>query len=127
VRFLAHGSSAEARALLATADLGLVSLIPGVIEFAYPSKTATYLSVPLPVLVSVEADSELARTVVDEGIGAWLPSDADGVASVLRALVADRERLAAMRERARDVWSKEFSAAELLPRWNAVLSQASQR
>src|SRR5262249_41719909 len=32
VRFLPHGSPAEARALAATADLGLVSLTPGVIS-----------------------------------------------------------------------------------------------
>ena len=44
VRFLPHGSPAEARALAETADLGLVSLTPGVISYAYPSKTATYLS-----------------------------------------------------------------------------------
>ena len=63
VRMLPHGSVSQARALLRTADLGLVSLTPGVISYAYPSKTATYLAEGLPLLVMVEADSELARQV----------------------------------------------------------------
>ncbi len=68
------------RALLAVSDLGLVSLAPGVIRFAYPSKMATYLGAGVPVLVGVEPDSAMARIVVDSGAGAVLPTQDCGAA-----------------------------------------------
>jgi glycosyltransferase involved in cell wall biosynthesis len=123
VVLLPHGTVAEARALSATADLGLVSLMPGVIHYAYPSKTSTYLASSLPVLVVVEPDSELARMVVDEEIGFVLPRDVDGMVSALREIGADRERLTAMRARAVEVWAKQLSADEVLPRWETLLEQ----
>jgi glycosyltransferase involved in cell wall biosynthesis len=125
VRFLPHGSPAEARALAETADLGLVSLTPGVIAYAYPSKTATYLAASLPVLLAVDAGSELARTVVEAGVGAVLPNDAAGIREVLSDLAARRDDLVAMRVRAREVWAKEFSAEETLPRWDWLLERVT--
>jgi hypothetical protein len=125
VRFLPHGSPAEARALAETADLGLVSLTPGVIAYAYPSKTATYLAASLPVLLAVDAGSELARTVAEAGVGAVLPDDAAGIRRVLSDLAARRDDLAAMRVRAREVWAKEFSAEETLPRWDGLLERVT--
>jgi len=123
VILLPHGTAAEARALSQTADLGLVSLMPGVIDYAYPSKTATYLSACLPVLVAVEPDSELAQMVSDEGIGAVLPRDPLGMQQTLREVEADRERLAAMTVRAAEVWAKKLSADEVLPHWEALLER----
>jgi glycosyltransferase involved in cell wall biosynthesis len=125
VRLLPHGTPAEARALADTADLGLVSLVPGVVSYAYPSKTATYLAASLPVLLAVDADSELAHTVVEEGVGVVLPGDAVGIRDVLAGLTTRRDALAAMRVRAREVWAKEFSADEILPRWDELLERVS--
>jgi hypothetical protein len=128
VRFLPHGTAASARALLDTADIGLVSLTPRVISYAYPSKTATYLSAGLPVLVLVEECSELARMVRDEGIGMLLPADEEGVREVLLRLISDDGRcLGAMSERARQVWQRDFSAARLLPRWSGLLDVSVKR
>jgi glycosyltransferase involved in cell wall biosynthesis len=123
VRFLPHGSPAQARALAETADLGLVSLTPGVIAYAYPSKTATYLAASLPLLVSVDPDSQLARTVRDEGVGVVLPQDSAGIGRVLADLVAGREDVAAMRVRARKLWAEQFAIEQALPRWDALLRQ----
>ncbi len=126
VRFLPHGSPAQARALAETADLGLVSLTPGVISYAYPSKTATYLSASVPVLLAVDPRSELARTVVDEGVGAVLPEDRVGIRDVLADLATRRGEVAAMRVRARELWAKEFSAEEILPRWDELIEQVAR-
>ena len=123
VVLLPHGTPGEARALAGTADLGLVSLVPGVIDYAYPSKTATYLSASLPVLVVVEQSSELARMVVENAIGAVLPRDTEGMRQVLHELGSDRQRLAGMRVRAGEVWAKELAAEELLPRWTELLER----
>ena len=93
VTVLPHASSADARELMRTADLGLVTLQPGVIRLAYPSKTMTYLSEGLPLLVGVEADSELATTVRAEGIGFVLEAlDAAAVRTTLLDLHAQNRR-----------------------------------
>ena len=44
-------------------DVGIVSLHPGVIRNAYPSKTLSYLRNGLPVLALVETDSQLTQTL----------------------------------------------------------------
>lgn len=126
VVFVPHGSLASVKALLATADLGLVSLSPEVIRYAYPSKTATYLGAGLPVLVAVEPDSSLARSIEEAGVGGLLPVDTP--ASTVRCLqswVARRHELASMSDRAQALWEKEYAGHNLLPRWNALLAQVT--
>jgi glycosyltransferase involved in cell wall biosynthesis len=122
VAFVPHGSVAETRALLGTADLGLVSLAPQVISYAYPSKTATYLSQGLPLLVDVEMSSQLARMVEKEGVGRCLPRDSADLVSVLVELVSDQDEIAGMAARARAVWAERFAAGTTLPRWSGLLA-----
>ena len=124
VRFVSHGPVSAARALMRSADLGLISLAPGVIAFAYPSKTATYLSEGLPLLVMVERVSALAEMVAAEGVGAVLPPDRRGIQETIAELVIDHDRVDAMAERVDKVWRREFSADCVLPRWSEVPSLA---
>ena len=129
VSLLPHGTTARAREVMRGADLGLVSLMPGVIAYAYPSKTASYLSEGLPVLAAVEPDSALARELVAWGVGDVLP--VDGVEAVTEALAGWAERkpqVQRMRRRAAQVWREEFSASAKLVSWDALLSDVlSQR
>lgn len=121
VRFLPHGSVAEARALMRTADLGAVTLMPGIIHYAYPSKTATYLSEGLPLLVAVEASSQLAREV-DDRLGFVVPpGDAAAVATVLRRVLADRSLLTAMAGRARAFAERTHGTEATMTRWSVLL------
>ena len=80
----------EVAEFLATrADLGVVSLAPGVIRAAYPSKTLSYLRQATPILALVESDSELAATVRDEKIGIQVePGDVEGLVAALRDAAA---------------------------------------
>lgn len=126
VLLLPHGSTARARALMRSADWGLVSLAPGVVDFAYPSKTATYLSEGLPVLAAVEPGSALARDVVAWGAGRTLALDS--VAAIrhgLVGLVHARDQLPALRASAREAWSREFHVDGRLRRWDALLEDLS--
>ena len=84
------------------ADLGIVSLAPGVIRAAYPSKTMSYLRQGCAVLALVEEDSALARTITSAGAGFCSdPSDAGELAETLRKLAERREDLAEAGIRAR--------------------------
>ena len=116
-----HGTTAQARAVLATADLGLVSLMPDVITFAYPSKTASYLAEGLPVLVAVEPDSSLARASSRETrVGGHLPvDDRRETARGWPAGWAAGRSSPTCRGRAATVWQEEFATERLLPRWAA--------
>lgn len=126
VRFLDHGTLAGVRALLATADLGLVSLTPQVIKYAYPSKTATYLGAGLPVLVAVEPDSSLARLVLGAGIGGHLPvHDPQETLETLRAWLDRRPELPGMSRAATELWREQFASERLLPRWTDLLERVA--
>jgi len=128
VVLLPHGSTAQARALMRVADWGLVSLAPEVIRYAYPSKTATYLSEGLPVLAAVEADSALVRDVEGWGVGVHLPLETPVVAAEALADLVDRadvdraEGSAARHELARHAWAREFAVEGRLARWDELVA-----
>lgn len=123
VVLLPHGSTAQARALMRAADWGLVSLAPEVIRYAYPSKTATYLSEGLPVLAAVEADSSLARDVEAWGVGVHLPLETPQAAAEVLGGLLERADGAERRERAREVWSREFAVEGRLERWDELMGR----
>lgn len=123
VQLLPHGTPNEARAVMREADLGLVSLMPGVIAYAYPSKTASYLSEGLPVLAAIENDSGLAQEITTWGVGGVLSLETIG--SVVDDLVSwtrRKDELSAMRVRALEVWREQFSAEAKLKEWDTLLA-----
>lgn len=126
VHFLPHSSVGEARALMRDADLGLVSLAPGIIRYAFPSKTMTYLAEGLPLLALVETDSQLAGLVRRERVGfACEPGDAEGLATILRQAAADRGELHGARARARAVGIREFGVEQARDRWVSLLDRVT--
>lgn len=128
VHFRPHGSVSAARALLRTADLGLVSLVPQTIRYAYPSKTMTYLAEGLPLLVHVEPDSELSRLVTSAHLGfTCAPGDVAAVVAALRRACDERASLPAMRARARATWQQLFAPGVVLDRWDELLADVHAR
>jgi colanic acid biosynthesis glycosyl transferase WcaI len=100
-------------------DLGIVSLHPGVIRTAFPSKTLSYLRNGLPVLALVEPDSQLGRTLRTYGAGHSAdPTAPAGLESAIETLLDDPAALAAMGERARSMYESEFSRVGQLRRWS---------
>jgi len=69
VRFGQFLPFAQARALIAESDVGLVSLTSDIYRVSYPSKVLTYLGLGVPILAVVESGSMLARTIRDNGLG----------------------------------------------------------
>lgn len=122
VRFFPHQSLSVAKRLIADADLCVVSLIPGVVQYAYPSKTMAYLQQGRPILVSVEPGSALARMVEGEAVGSVVaPGDADGVANAILKLVDDRALWLQMRKNAEKCGAELFAEAEILDLWSGLL------
>jgi len=70
IRFAPFLPFNQARAVIAGADIGLVSLSPGLFRVAYPSKLSTYLDLGLTVLALIEPESRMAQMLETTGQGA---------------------------------------------------------
>lgn len=125
VTFLPQGSASSAKALMRSAHLGVVSLQPDVIRFAYPSKTATYAASGLPMLVVCEQDSDLARTVRDCELGwsAWSQEEITGRVREALPVLLDAEAMEGLRQRVRTYAADEFAENAALDRWDALLDE----
>jgi len=124
--FVPQGPVSAAKALMATAHVGIVSLMPEVVRYAYPSKTATYAQAGLPMLVICEQDTELARTVREEGLG-WSVSAGDTPAVVAAITDAQTRRdsagLAPMADRVQRYAETHFAEEAVLDRWAGLLAE----
>ncbi len=79
---------------LRSASIGLVSQRAGIQEFNLPSKLMTYMAYGIPVIASVNPDSETARIVRESGAG-WV-SDSDApqeFAALAAAKLRDEDAL----------------------------------
>lgn len=69
VKFIPHQPVSITKKLIEDANMAIVSLAANVINYAYPSKTMTYLAQGIPLLISVEKDSGLSEFVIRNKIG----------------------------------------------------------
>jgi len=78
---------------LASADLAVVSLAGSASKRSIPSKLYNYMSVGAPILCIANADSDLAATVSDFGVGnCFDPALVNEIAEYVRQLSSDSER-----------------------------------
>lgn len=112
--------------LLEGFDVAVVSLAPGVVYSAYPSKLMTYFEAGLPVLAVVEGDSALAATIESNGIGAVAqPGDLASIRAAVDRLV-DGARSGRFESGAiRAVGRAMFGRDKTLDRWVALYEQAA--
>jgi glycosyltransferase involved in cell wall biosynthesis len=109
--------------LAANTDLGIVSLAPGVIRTAYPSKTFSYLRCGCAVIACVEADSELAQTLTEHNVGMVCPpGDAGALSEVIKTLVSNPAKVADMRSKSRAFSIMALSAEHRLAQWEQLFS-----
>lgn len=123
VHFAGRTSPDEALAWVATADAAVVSLEPGLYRYVYPSKTFTYLRAGAPLLVRVEAESELASTVRSKRLGWVAPPTVIGALkqTVASVAAASRSELEAMGSRALAA-SAEAAMPVALDRWHRLFT-----
>ena len=127
VSFVGHQPVEVAKATMAKASAGFVSLVPELYRFAYPSKTMTYLEQGCPVLVAVETDSCLARDVVDNGAGMAVPGgDVDALVRAILFLADDPESLNLMSQKALEFSAQAFATDVVLARWSSLLQFNSE-
>ncbi|MEM7321448.1 MAG: glycosyltransferase family 4 protein [Actinomycetota bacterium] len=128
VQFWPHSPLPIAMDAIADADLALVSLVPGLVQSAFPSKTLMYLEMGTRIMAVVEADSALARLVEDEKVGTVAPvGDHEALAAELVAEAAqatarrqDGDLGDADRNRATEAAARLFGQPVVLPKWTTL-------
>jgi colanic acid biosynthesis glycosyl transferase WcaI len=122
VNFLPFQPIAVAHALVEDADLAMISLKPGVIRFAYPSKTMTYTASGTAILAIVEADSELAQVVRQHALGLVVEQgDTQALVAAIRSAHAQRAELAAGRTTRRLAGEQLFAQERALSAWSGLI------
>ena len=122
VSFVSHRPFREAAPMIASADLALVSLKPGIYRAAYPSKTLTYLGLGVPILAMIEPESELAQTLHIRRLGRVVPhGDPVALAAEIRKAADAKDDGA--RVRALRYHAEHLSKEAVLARWTALVSE----
>lgn len=99
----------EFTALMHAADCFLLSLEPGIEGLAVPSKTYSYLAAGRPVAAIIAGDTDIAVQLTEYDAGFIVNSgDGEGLARVMEALAADRERQCAMGMNARRLFEERY-------------------
>ncbi|MSP93028.1 MAG: glycosyltransferase WbuB [Myxococcales bacterium] len=110
--------------VLGAADVGLVTLSPGVAGLGIPGKTPNLLAAGKPVLLLMDAAAETAQLVDEERCG-WVtpPGDASALAACMRHLAASPAEVAAAAARARRVAERRYSMAGMLDTYRALVAR----
>jgi glycosyltransferase involved in cell wall biosynthesis len=105
-------------------DVGVLSLHPGVIRSAYPSKMMSYLRNGLPVLALVEKNTELVDTLAQYRAG-WAadPAVSGAVQQSFEEIFRSRGTIPMMRGEAHRMYQAEFSRPDQLRRWSTLFRE----
>ena len=103
----------EQNDFLNACDVGLVSLIPGMVGTAMPSRTYNILAAGKPILALTEDGSELAQVIEEEKVGWYThPRDPVALVAIIKEAERSRSRLAEMGARARSAAETKYSPAK---------------
>jgi glycosyltransferase involved in cell wall biosynthesis len=125
VRFLPYQPRERLSASLGTADLHLVPLQRGLTGCIVPSKLYGILAAARPYVAAVEEDSEVARVTRENATGLLVePDDPGRLVGAVRWAMANRDELAEMGRRGRQLAEAEYDRRRAVASFEAVLRQA---
>ena len=111
VRFLPFQPEARLGEMLTSADIGLVTLLPGAANNSLPSKVLGYLAAGLPVVASVDLQSDIAHYITVGRCGCVCPpQDVLALTGAIRRLLDPSVRAEAANS-ARAFFRKHFARA----------------
>jgi len=114
--------------VLASADLHLVLLKPGLGAVSVPSKTYSVLAASRPVVAAIDADTEVPRLLARAQAGLVVaPDDVDGFVAAIATLVADEPRRRAMGQRGRALVVAEASPGAVGAAYDALIAEVARR
>jgi len=124
VRFLPFQPRQLLSAVQNSADVSLISLLPGKGAFSVPSKVLGYMAAARPVVASVDADSETARLVADARCGEVVPAgDALLLARAVRDVVGRPQHARSLGQAGRAFLEANYSLAQVCGRYQSLFEQ----
>jgi colanic acid biosynthesis glycosyl transferase WcaI len=118
----------EFHRMLAATDIALVTQQRVVSNIVFPSKTVTLLCAGCPVIASVNAESEVARAVLDSGGGEVVePENGEALTKAIERLSQSPETLARMSAQAQQYALKHWDEQRTLPRMEEQLLRCVER
>ncbi len=112
--------------LLASADVSLVTLEPGMEGLCVPSKFYSILASGRPVVATVSPKSEVARVIDEAQAGVHLEQAAtEHLVSALIALMENPARAEQMGRNARCILEEKYSVAHVARQYHTVLCNAA--
>jgi len=123
VRFFSHQTVEIANAIVADASAGFVSLAPHIHEFAFPSKTLTYMALGVPIIGVIEDESDLSQLVRTHDLGAIAQDDSpEAIAAAVEHVVDHGYGAQDRRNRIKDIYHRLFDLDIAVARWREILS-----
>ena len=124
VRFLPFQPRRLLQAVQNSADVSIVSLLPGKGIFSVPSKVLGYMAAAKPVVASVDPDSETAYLIQASGCGKVVPpGDAQSLAAAVRLLIAEPEHAAILGRSGRAYLEANFGRTQICSRYLSLLQR----
>ena len=123
VRFLPFQPEEVLSDMQATADVGLVTLLPGGGEICVPSKVIGYIAAGRPVIAGVPADSPTASLIRDGQCGTVTPcEDAAALADAIGNAADNREHLDRLGKNAREFFIKTYDRKTCTKAYESILT-----
>jgi colanic acid biosynthesis glycosyl transferase WcaI len=122
LHFLPYRPKHEAEALLASADLQVISLAPGLKGCAVPSKVYGIMALGLPFVAAVEENSEIDRLIKEHNVGIRVdPGDGAGLAGAVAAMAGGAVDAASMAANGRAAFERAYSRPMVTDRYRLLL------
>lgn len=126
VRFLPFQPRELLQAVQNSADVSIVSLLPGKGVFSVPSKVLGYMAAAKPVVASVDLQSETARLVRASGCGKVVPpGDAQSLAAAVRLLVEEPEHAGVLGRSGRAYLEANFGRTQVCSSYLSFLQRVA--
>ena len=127
ISFVPHQPYTIVKDMIGDADYGLVSLEPGIYQYAYPSKTLTYLGLSVALAVVVEAESKLVEEIKQYKIGCYSEDDSpEKIAKLFSAMINDKSRIEEYKSNAHRHYLDHCARDITLDKWAKVISGLEQ-
>lgn len=125
ITLLSPRPRSEQNEFLNACDIAILSLMPGMLGLAVPSRTYNLMAAGKPIIALVSESSEVAMIVREEEIG-WVvePGQVEKVVLALRAARNDLGLLNAMGLRARQTAETKYSPELILSQFGAAFSKS---
>ena len=103
-------------------DISILSLVPGMLGLAVPSRTYNLMAAGKPIIGLTSESSEVARVIREEGIG-WVvePGNVEKTVEAIRAAKESPELLLEMGAKSRKAAETKYSSEVILKQFDAFL------